>query len=219
MMKLFAALVALVGLGVAVAIVFGGGRATDHPVTPLTVASPADSFIVHDAPPPAATPAPAVPPAAPGPTTPDAPTQATLDAAIERLRAAGGAKPDTPATPVTPTVTPPAATATADPSAAATPVAPPAPAAPAPPPPPSWTAVTAQGVRWRTGRDPAIPAVVIDMGGGRTATVFVDPAFMALPQGGANSRVDFLKQTILESFPPGSSQFRFARDGSVSLLR
>jgi hypothetical protein len=60
---------------------------------------------------------------------------------------------------------------------------------------------------------------VIDMGGGRTATVHVDPAFQALAPEAANARVDFLKQTILESFPPGSTQFRFARDGSVSMLR
>jgi hypothetical protein len=57
------------------------------------------------------------------------------------------------------------------------------------------------------------------MGGGRSATVFVDPAFQALPQEAASARVDFLKQTILENFPRGATQFRFARDGSVALLR
>ncbi|MGI4954149.1 MAG: hypothetical protein ACRYGM_20285, partial [Janthinobacterium lividum] len=162
------------------------------------------SFVVHDA--PAVTPSaipqvPAVPDAVP------APTPGALDAAIERLRAAK----DTAVVPVDPSAVP--VDPTAVPVVPAVPVVVPAPVPVVPPP--VWTATTSQGARWRAGRD----SLVIDMGGGRQAVVHVDPAFLALPQDAANSRIDFLKQTILETFPGSTTQFRFARDGSVSALR
>jgi hypothetical protein len=221
MMKLFAALVALAAVAVGVAMVVGGRVpvADNRTIVPMTIASPADSFVVHDAAP--ATPA--APPATPAPVTPDGSTPSALDAAIARLRATSPASaPDAPATP--PGVGPTPDTSLAGPGSApiiqAAPTTPPVvPATPAspppPPPPPTWTSVTSQGARWRTGRD----LLVIDMGGGRTATVHVEPAFLALSPDAANARVDFLKQTILEAFPTGSTQFRFARDGSVTMLR
>jgi len=191
-----------------------GGRVPaldSHPMKPINVASPADSFVIHDAPAAAPVPAPAAP--APAPATPDPAAPSGLEAAIEKLRAA---KTDDPAPPPD---TPPPATVTADPLLAGPNPAPSAlagpPVAPPPLPPPAWSVVTSQGVRWRSAPN----ALVIDMGGGRTATVFVDPAFQALPLEAASARVDFLKQTILETFPRGASQFRFARDGSVSMLR
>jgi hypothetical protein len=258
MMKLFAGLIVLASFAIGAAIVFSSGpKLVGGPVVPQKIASPADTFVVHDAAPPA-TPTPA-PPAQPGgPSATPAPPSpdAALAAAVDRLRAAAAAAPATPAP----------ASATPTPAGAATPAAPspvPAPASPAPgtpvinapaasvsapqslgdtllagpnpapsilsgpPPPPTpvlppkpvWTSVTTQGVRWRSIWGGAGPALVIDMGGGRTATVEVDPAFGALPPAAANDRVDYLKETILENFPPGSTRFRFLRDGSVALLR
>ena len=204
MMKLFAFFVVLTSLGVGAAIVIGGRgpKADTRPATPLLVASPADSFVVHDAPTAAPSPDPAPGPAAP------APADSTLDATIERLRAAAAAKPDAPP-PANLTITAPFPQT--DPLLSG-----PAPAPsilagpPAPSPPPSWTAVTSQGVRWRGARDSNGPTLVIDMGAGRAATVEVDPAFQALAPAAASARVDFLKETILENFPPGSNRFRFA---------
>ncbi len=237
MMKLFAILIALAAGAGGVAMVVGGRVpiADTRTMVPLTVASPADSFVVHDAPPSAAPAAPATP--APAPAAPDASTPSALDAAIAKLRASASAPaPGTPATPPAPATAPatPSPPTPAPDTSLGTPnsapiiqaaplipqTPPPAtpdetPLAPPPPPPPTWSAVTSQGARWRIGRD----ALVIDMGGGRTATVHVEPAFLALSREAANARVDFLKQTILESFPPGSTQFHFARDGSVSMLR
>jgi hypothetical protein len=216
MMKVLAGLIVLAALAMGAAMVVGGRvpALDSRPMTPMTVASPADSFVIRDAPAAPALPAPA--PAAPVSATPDPAAPSGLDAAIERLRAA---KTDDAATPpAAPGDTPPPVTVTADPLLAGPNPAPSAlagpPVAPAPPPP-AWNVVTSQGVRWRSAPN----ALVIDMGGGRTATVFVDPAFQALPVDAASARVDFLKQTILETFPRGSTQFRFARDGSVSLLR
>jgi hypothetical protein len=217
MMKLFAGLLVLAALAMGAAMVIGGRvpMADNPPSSPATkVLSPSDTFVIHDAAP--ATP---VAPTTPAPSDPNtAPAPGALDAAIDRLRAATPSDPATPAPDATVTITPgpTAAPSTPDPLLAG-----PSPAPsiltgpPSPPPPPSWTAVTSQGVRWRGSPN----SLVIDMGGGRSATVFVDPAFAALPQEAANTRVEFLKQTILENFPPGSSQFRFARDGSVAMLR
>ena len=215
MMKLFAFFVVLTSLGVGAAIVIGGRgpKADTHPAGPLLVASPADSFVVHDAPAQSAAPAPA-----PAPAAPAAPADSTLDATIERLRAAAAAKPDTTPPPANLTITapfPPTDPLLSGPTPAPSILS----GQPPPPPPPSWTAVTSQGVRWRGARDSNGPTLVIDMGAGRAATVEVDPAFQALSPAAASARVDFLKETILENFPPGSNRFRFARDGSVALLR
>jgi hypothetical protein len=238
MLKIFAAFLVVAALAMGVAVVIGGrGPALDnHPaIVPLQVASPADSFVVHDAPPAAPPPAPSPVSAVPAAPEPDAvapapaPVPDALGTAIEKLRATKPdatvtvtAPPDTTAsTTTTPTTTPqtvdPLLTGpNAVPSIPAGPPPSPAPApVPLPPPPPTWTAVTSQGVRWRGGRD----SLVIDMGAGRAATVFVDPAFQSLRQEAANSRIDFLKQTILETFPPNSTQFRFNRDGSISMVR
>ena len=215
MMKLLAGLIVLAALAMGAAMVVGGRVPVldSAPMQATQVASPADSFVIHDAPPAATLPAtPAAPPPA------DAPATNALDAAIDRLRAA---KPDAApnAAPTTaPDTTPAATPATPDPLLAGPSPAPAilaGPPAPQPPPPPSWTSVTSQGARWRSSRD----SLVIDMGGGRMATVLVDPAFLSLSQQAANGRIDFLKQTILENFPPSASQFRFARDGSVAQLR
>jgi hypothetical protein len=219
MMKLFAGLIVLAALAVGVAMVVGGRvpLADRTPMTPIQVASPADSFVVHDAPAAASPPVTAPPPT---PAAPD-PAPGGLEAAIERLRAAKtdtGATPppaapaDAPAPALTPTP------ATADPLLAGPNPAPSILAGPPitpPPPPQTWTVVTSQGVRWRGSRD----SLAIDMGGGRVATVFVDPAFQSLPLEAASARVDFLKETILENFPRSATQFRFARDGSVSMVR
>ena len=59
--------------------------------------------------------------------------------------------------------------------------------------------------------------IAIDLGGGRVAEVHVLPAFANLDSAGVNQRVDYLKQTILQNFPPESASYTFARDGSVSV--
>lgn len=202
MKKVFGSIMVLAVLAMGAVLVVGGRVPAfeSRPAMQLAVASPADSFVVHDAPavaPSAIPAAPVVPDAAP------AATPGALDAAIERLRAAK----DAPVVPVDPS---------AEPVPVPVPVVPVVVPTPVPVvPPPVWTATTSQGARWRPGRD----SLVIDMGGGRQAVVHVDPAFLALPQDAANSRIDFLKQTILETFPGSTTQFRFARDGSVSALR
>jgi hypothetical protein len=234
MIKVVVGLVALgAAAAVGVAVWTGGVQGPDsRTITPLPVVSPQDSFVVHDAAP--AAPAPAAPPATPDP----AAQSSDLDAVMQRMRAAQPAKPDT----LTVTA-PPASPGAAGSPAAAPAAAPdatlagpnPAPSAlagPTPdasalagPPPPSlppeparWPNMTTQGARWRLGRDGGGPMLVIDMGAGRVAQVRVLPAFQALDQAGMNSRIDYIKQTILENFPPGSVSFMFARDGSVTLL-
>ena len=59
--------------------------------------------------------------------------------------------------------------------------------------------------------------IAIDLGGGRVAEVHVAPAFGRLDNTAVNQRVDYLRQTILQNFPPESASYTFARDGSVSL--
>ena len=222
MMKLFAGLLILAALAMGAAMVIGGRVPvveTPPPPVATKVLSPSDTFVIHDA-----APAAAIAPPASAPADPNAPPAPTgLDAAIARLRSGSAPDPSVPVPDATVTITPgsPAAPTAAPGSTPDPLLAGPSPAPsilagpPAPPPPPAWTAVTSQGVRWHSNPN----SLTIDMGGGRTATVLVDPAFQALPQQAANMRVDFLKQTILENFPPGTSQFRFARDGSVAMLR
>lgn len=246
MVKLLIALLVLAAFAVGAALVVGGRVPflDNHPVAavvsaPATAPAPSAAlvkppapvalvkppappagFVVHDVPPPAPVP----PPDAPG----------GLEAAIQRLR---GAKPDAPSNLPVPNLSAldlglPAPAPPDPPPLPLPPLLPPpdrlltgpdpAPsilAGPPPIPPPAWTIVTSQGARWRPGRDASGPMLVIDMGGGRVATVRVDPAFTALAPDAASARVDFLKQTILESFPSRASQFRFARDGSVAMLR
>ena len=242
MVKLLIALLVLAAFAVGAALVIGGRVPflDNHPVaavvSPVPAPAPAPSaallkppapaagFVVHNVPPPAPTLAPVPPPDAPG----------GLEAAIQRLRAAkpdaptnlpvpnlsaldlglpAPAPPDPPPLPLPPSLPPPDRLLTGpDPAPSIL-------AGPPPAPPPAWTIVTSQGARWRPGRDAGGPMLVIDMGGGRVATVRVDPAFTALAPDAASARVDFLKQTILESFPSRASQFRFARDGSVAMLR
>ena len=60
-------------------------------------------------------------------------------------------------------------------------------------------------------------SIAIDLGGGRVADVHVAPAFANLDVAAANQRVDYLKHTILQNFPPESASYTFSRDGSVSL--
>ncbi len=215
------ALGAVAGAGVTVWT--GGVHGPDSAMKALPVVSAQDSFVVHDAAP--ATPAPA--PAAPA--TPDPAAQpSNLDAVMQRLRAAQPAKPDTltvtaPATPgASPDATPPGPNAPSPVLAGPNPTPSPLTGSPPPEPPvqaPRWTNVTSQGARWRMSRDGGGPALTIDMGAGRVAVVRVLPAFQALDQAGMNSRVDYIKQTILETFPPGSASFVFSRDGSITLLR
>ena len=218
MMKLLAGLIVLAALAMGAAMVVGGRVPVldSAPMQATQVASPADSFVIHDAPPAATLPAtPATPPPRRRGRTRD-------QRAGRRDRPAAGGqarrRPHPDATMTAPDTTPAATPATPDPLLAGPSPAPAilaGPPAPQPPPPPSWTSVTSQGARWRSSRD----SLVIDMGGGRMATVLVDPAFLSLSQQAANGRIDFLKQTILENFPPSASQFRFARDGSVAQLR
>ena len=186
--------------------------------TPANPPAPG-TFVVHDAPPP--------PAAAPSPAAaPD------LDAVMQRLRAATPrqdttvAAADSSATPqvITPN-TPPAAS---PPAASAPPGSPPViPATPVPataaappvlaPPATRWTSVTGQGARWRMLPGAGGYVVQIDLGGGRVADIHVAPAFANLDPAGMNQRVDYLKQTILQNFPPETASYTFARDGSVTL--
>jgi hypothetical protein len=197
----FAAIVA--AMLVAGAIVFLYPAATGPRPEPRILASgdtvtPPGGFVIHDAPPATATPAP----------LPDQPAASTappadLNAVMDRLRAAGQ-KPDA-------TATPPDA-----PAIAATP-APVAAPAPDPVAPPRWSSVTGQGARWRMARSADGYTVSIDLGGGQTADVHVQPAFANLDPQAINVRVDYLRETILRSFSNQSNSYTFARDGSVSL--
>lgn len=183
-------LTALVGVAVAFVVLRPGG--TGRPVVPVTApgpaGSPGSSFVIRDA----------------GPASPD--TEAAtgpkpdLDAVMQRLRT-------TPATPASPL---PAAQPAPTPAPA--PVAVPAPPEAAP----RWASVSSQGTRWRLGRTGSGIVVSIDLGAGQTADVRVQPAFANLDQAAMNLRVDYLKQTILESFSGRAATYNFSRDGSVS---
>ncbi len=171
-------------------------------------AAPPGGFTIHDAAPPE--------PAAPPPVAAPAPAPgADLDAVMQRLRAAA-ARPDAPAAP--PATAPPAVTPTG-------PAVPPAPADPPPAPvvgtsePPRWSSVTGQGTRWRMVRSANGYTVSIDLGGGQTADIHVQPAFGALDPQAINVRIDYLRDTIVQNFSTQSNSYTFARDGSVSLDR
>ena len=186
------------------------------------------AFVVHDAP-PATAPIPPVPnpaavpagasvgrpaPAPPAAASPNPPSTPDLDALMQRLRAASAdpASPPPPAQAPLPALPP--APAPVPPAAAPIPAV----ITPATPPPASrWTNVTGQGARWRLTPSASGYTVAIDLGGGRVAEVRVAPAFANLDSAAVNQRVDYLKQTILQNFPPESATYTFARDGSVSL--
>ena len=59
--------------------------------------------------------------------------------------------------------------------------------------------------------------VSIDLGNGQVADVHVQPAFGNLDPASVNVRVDYLHDTILQSFSHESATYTFARDGSISL--
>ena len=167
------------------------------------------SFTIRDAAPPV--PAEAAPPAP----APD------LDAVMQRLRNGGPAGSPT-ADATTPPMALPPVTVPTPPSLAtppAVPAVPDAPDATEATAPPRLTTATAQGTRWRMARTPTGYTVSIDLGGGRIADVHVLPAFGNLDPAAINVRVDYLRATILQSFPPQSGSFNFNRDGSVSLQR
>ncbi|WP_158743347.1 hypothetical protein [Acidisphaera sp. L21] len=207
-----------VAAATAIAVVFvmlptGGGQRPEPRILNAGDPAPSTGFVIHDAP----VPTPGTPTAA---TTPPA-TPGDLDAVMQRLRAAA-AKPDpnapatvpptppgtTPATPAaTPPGTPPIVVSPTDPAAT-----PPVVAAPT-----GWSAVTAQGTRWRMVKSPNGYTVAIDLGGGQTANVHVQPAFGALDPASVNVRVDYLRQTILQNFTNRTGTYSFARDGSVSV--
>ncbi len=169
-------------------------------------APPATSFVIHDAPPPAAaTPDPSATPPNPG---------SSLDTVMQRLRAGAG----TPAAPAAPAPDTPA------PDAAATPALPPVvvtppPAVITPTPAPQWTSVTAQGTRWRMARSGDGYVVSIDLGDGQVADVRVAAAFGNLDTAAINVRIDYLRDTIKQNFSAQSGSYTFARDGSVSIDR
>ena len=209
-------------------------------------AAAGSSFVIHnDAPPTTAPPPATTPPAtaltipatpsnssgftingAPAPVTPPDTGDNSLDAVMQRLRSA---KPDATVT-VTPgtAAAPGATTATAPAAVAAAPVqappvsapdAAPEPVQPQPLPPPRWTGMTGQGVQFRITPAPDGLVISIDLGGGHVAQVHALPAFGRLDPAAINTRVDYLKQTILENFPYGSGSYLFNRDGSLTRLR
>ncbi len=205
-------------LVIAAAIVFlrpppSGPRPEPRILASGDPAAPPGGFVVHDAPP-------ATPPAPPA--TPQGNQQATpqtapaapggdLDAAIQRLRAARPSDPPAadagdPAAP--PPAVPPSLPA---PGQAASVPPPDVPAAP------RWTSVTGQGTRWRMVRAGTGYTVSIDLGGGQTAEIHVQPAFANLDPQAINVRIDYLRDTIVQNFSRQSSSYTFARDGSVSL--
>ncbi len=224
----------LILLAVAAIVVVAVGwvvlpRSTSRPEANLStpVASPADpnAFVVHDAPPPSA-PLPPVPTAPQAATAqsgvaqtgaaqtatpqPDGPATPDLDAAMQRLRAANAdSSAGAPALP-------PTQPQLAAPPPVITPT-PPQTTPAAPPPASRWTNVTAQGGRWRMVSSATGYTIEIDLGASRVAQVHVAPAFAQLASPAMNQRVDYLKQTILQNFPPESASYTFARDGSVSL--
>jgi hypothetical protein len=209
------------------AILLWGGAGGGRLPAPLPAEPPSSSFVIHDAAPaPAGAPAPA----------PEAAQPSSLDALMQQMRTGSGgttvevtpssnpsnppstsapSAPSTPATAPTPAV-PPASTTTA--SAVPAPVAPGGPT-PLLPIAMQWTNVTSQGVRWRFGRGAHGFLLSIDLGGGQVADVYVQPAFQNLGVEAVNTRVDFLKATILQNFSAQSATYSFARDGSVSVDR
>lgn len=190
-----------VGAAIAIAVLFvllptGGGKRPE----PRILASgdtPASGFVIH----------PAAPPDPATPVTPPPASPGDLDAVMQRLRASG-AKPDATA-PQPPAATPsPAAPATAP----TTPLPDPAAAASG-----RWASVTGQGTRWRMARSASGYTVSIDLGGGQTADVHVQAAFGNLDAASVNTRVDYLRETIVQNFSRQSGTYSFARDGSVSI--
>lgn len=204
-----------VAAATAIAVVFvllptGGGQRPEPRILSSGDTTSSTGFVIH----PAAPPTPDTPPVPASP--PD------LDAVMQRLRAAG-AKPD-PAAPQPPAPgTTPAGTITNTTTAstgappAATPAVPPADATATPPTPARWSSVTAQGTRWRMARSGTGYTVSIDLGGGQTADVHVQPAFGSLDAASVNVRVDYLHDTIVQNFSRQSASYSFARDGSVSI--
>ncbi len=179
---------------IAIAIVVFGPRYSGPRPEPRILATndPPTGFVVHDAPPPAADPAPGAPPAG------------DLAAVMARLRA-GTPKPDADATPA----------AAPSPATPATPT-PAVPAVAPPVPDPPSRGVTSLGTRWRMARSPAGFTLSIDLGGGQTADVKVLSAFSSLDPAGVAVRVDYLRDTILQHFDSQSHGYVFNRDGSVS---
>lgn len=166
----------------------------------------ATNFTIHDAGPPApvVSPGVAAPATAPAAAAAAPAAQADLDAVIQRLR---NGKPD-------PAVAPPPPAATPDPAATAALVPPATDPAPA-----RSGSVTSQGTRWRLARSGGGYTVSIDLGGGQIADVHVQAAFANLDPSAVNTRVDFLRDTILENFSRQSGSYTFSRDGSVSVDR
>ena len=234
MIKVVVGMVALGAIAaVGMTVWTGGVLGPDRNGLTLPVASPQDSFTVHDAS-PSANPEP-IPPPGTAPTPSASPAPTGLDAVMQRMRDAQAAKPDTvtvTAPAGSPGVPAPAPAAAPDgtlagpnpaPSVLAGPNPDPSalagsPPPPAPPPDTHWANMTSQGARWRFAHDGSGPVLVIDMGAGRVASVHVQPAFEALDTAGMNARIDYIKQTILENFPMASASFVFARNGSISLL-
>ena len=208
----YAFLAIMAAVAVAVALVLLPTMPAGPRPEPKILASgdpvPATNFTVHDAAPPTAT-VPAAPPAsvtdtppAPGATPPGG----DLDAAIQRLRNAAAKPADTPPPDPDPSV--PALPAVITP----TPV-------PDAVPPPRFPSATSQGTRWRMVRSGNGFNVSIDLGNGRVADVHVLPAFANLDPASVNVRIDYLRETILQTFGGQPGSYTFARDGSVSLDR
>ncbi len=207
-------LTALVVLAIGMVVLQGGvGGPEPHLVAPAGTSAPADgsAFVIRPAPAPTAG-QPAV-----DPTKPD------LDSVMQRLRAGTG-QPAADATPTgtTPTGTAqvvinPPATVPTTPAAPAPGLSQPTPAVVVPDSAPRWTSVSGQGTRWRLTRGPGPMTLSIDLGNGQVADVHVQPAFANLDSAAMNTRVDYLKQTILQSFSPRSASYSFGRDGSISL--
>ena len=191
----------LLALLVLIGLVFFGGRSRVSPLGPLSIDTPPPAaFVVHDDAP--STP-PSTPPALPSPD----PVPESLDSVMQRLRAA---KPDA-TVEVTPG--PPAPAAAPPPSPSLTPpTAPPV----SPTPPARWSNVTGHGVQYRMARGGDGGVLSIDLGGSQVADVRVQAPFLALDPSAVNTRVDYLKQTILENFSGRSGGYVFNRDGSVS---
>ena len=237
---------ALIAVAIVIYSPIGAGPRPEPRMLSSGDTTPPDGFVIHDAPSPPPLASPPVPPpaspAAAAPVTPDAtaaPQPGDLDAVMARLRATSQ-KPDAAATPITPAppgtppqaaaapatpgqpaTPPPADSATATPPDAASPAPQPdAAATPAvPAPPPHWSSVTPQGTRWRMARSAGGYTLTIDLGGGQTADVHVQPAFAALDPSAVAMRVDYLRNTIMQSFAGQPSTYTFARDGSVSVDR
>ena len=197
---------ALALLAVAFATLQGVGRRPEARlvVTPPVATAPSDgsAFVIRPAPPPA-----------PGSPDPDA-GKPNLDAVMQRLRNS-----PPPAAPVAP---PGSNVVVVTPAPAPAPTPAPVAAQPQPPPPDAaarWTNVSSLGARWRLNPGAALMTLSIDLGNGQVADVHVQPAFANLDSAAANMRVDYLKQTILQSFSARSATYSFGRDGSITLER